>query len=191
MNKKWFLPLAVLLCCAAIGSSLAFRNASITAYNVITFGNVKLKLHETFLDENGREQAVDLERRVNITSAAYQSRRFYVENTGKNSLYTRLCFDIQGKTMGGQKFSAKEYLKIQGKQETWIFQDGWYYCTVAVEPGQRTAPLEMEIEFLVEELTKAYPGSQFHLRIHAQGIQSQNNEENVLKITGWPKEEAI
>lgn len=191
MSKKWFLPLAVLLCCTVLGGSLAFKAASITAYNVITVGNVKLKLHETLLDKNGIEQAVDMGESINITSAAHQERRFYVENTGKNPLYARVRFLVKGTRSDGGAFTTSDYLEIQAEQRNWIKENDWYYYSLPVEPGQRTDALETEICFLVDELTRKYPGSWFQLFVQAQAVQSQNNETDVLKIQGWPKEDAI
>ena len=191
MSKKWFLALSIFLCSTVIGSSLAFRTSSITACNVVTFGNVKLKLQETFIDEESREQLAAVDEKINITSAAHQERRFYVENTGENPLYTRVRFSVQGKREDGQRFSTKEYLEIRTEPGNWIFDDGWYYYGWVVEPGQKTAPLETEIDFFVDELTKEYPGSEFQLGIHAQGIQSQNNGEEALEAQGWPEEERL
>ena len=47
-----FLFLLILLC---ISGTIAFKTTNETANNIITFGNIKVKLIQTTIDNNGEE----------------------------------------------------------------------------------------------------------------------------------------
>ena len=86
----------ILLCGITLGFSTAFISRSISAHNVITFGKVKMQVHETYLDPNGNELPFEQERVTKLTSDTMQNRLFRIENTGKHPLYVRLSFLVVG-----------------------------------------------------------------------------------------------
>ena len=190
MNKKksiW-IAVALMLCLSPAALTVAFLNRSVTADNVITFGSVKLKLHETCIDENGVETDFDTNRVINVTADSEQKRTFKVENVGKHPLYVRVSFSIVGVDRGGRKFEATDFMDVEAKSEDWVYKDGYWYYLSILYPREKTKALMTDVVFDINEITKRYPGSHYELAVDAQGVQSENNHENVLQAVGWPKE---
>ncbi len=178
----------ILLCGITLGFSTAFISRSISAHNVITFGKVKMQVHETYLDPNGNELPFEQERVTKLTSDTMQNRLFRIENTGKHPLYVRLSFLVVGTDRDGMKFDAKNYFCVNTQLKEWIYQDGWYYYDSILESGEQTEALVTNVICDLEELLRCYPGSEFKLSVLAQAVQSENNYvESVVLAEGWPK----
>ena len=190
MNKKKSILIAValMLCLSPAALTVAFLNRSVTADNVITFGSVKLKLHETGIDENGAETDVDSNRVINVTADSEQKRTFKVENVGKHPLYVRVSFSIVGADQDGRKFEATDFMDVETYSEDWVYKDGYWYYLSILYPQEKTKALTTNVVFDINEITKRYPSSSCELAVDAQGVQSENNHENVLQAVGWPKE---
>ena len=190
MNKKKSILIAValILCLSPAALMAAFLNRSVTADNVITFGSVKLKLHETCIDDKGVEAQVESGQVTDVTANAEQNRTFSVENTGKHPLYVRVSFSIVGEDQNSRKFEITDLLDVEVFSEDWVYEDGYWYYLAVLYPQEKTKALTTKVIFDIDEITKRYPDSSYELAVDAQGVQSENNHENVLQVVGWPKE---
>ncbi len=189
MKKKrmiW-IALILMLCLGTAVLSAAFIRRQLTAENLISFGSVNLKLHETFINEQGIEEEFDAGTETDITYDAIQNRIFRVENTGKNPIFVRVSFELCGEDGEGNPFEAQDYMNIELKKNDWVYHDGWYYYQDILEPNTETKELITDIIFNIEEITSNHPGSRYELQIDAQGVQSENNSENALQAAGWPE----
>lgn len=187
-KKSIWIAAALMLCLSPAALTVAFLNRSVTADNVITFGSVKLKLHETCIDENGVEKEVDTGRVIDVTADAEQNHTYSVENLGNHPLYVRVSFSIIGEDRKGGKFEATDLMDVEVHSEDWEYQDGYWYYPFILYPQQKTKALMTKVMFDIDEITKQYPGSSYELAVDAQGVQSENNDGDVLQVTGWPKE---
>lgn len=192
MDKKkitWIAAASVLLmCCAA--PTIAFLTKQTETDNVITFGNVRLQLHETTLNEDRQEVEFEEETQTDITHTDRLSRIVRVENIGSQPVYLRVALSMSGIEEDGTTFKADDYVSYQLNEKDWIYDDGWYYYKTELAPELTTEELMTEVIFNdINEITEKYPGSEFKLNIDAQGVQSKNNGEDVTKAQGWPEEQ--
>lgn len=192
MDKKkitWIAAASVLLmCCAA--PTIAFLTKQTETDNVITFGNVRLQLHETTLNEDRQEVEFEEETQTDITHTDRLSRIVRVENIGSQPVYLRVALSMSGIEEDGTTFKADDYVSYQLNEKDWIYDDGWYYYKTELAPDLTTEELMTEVIFNdINEITEKYPGSEFKLNIDAQGVQSKNNGEDVTKAQGWPEEQ--
>lgn len=193
MNKKkltWIAAASVLLmCCAA--PTIAFLTKQKETDNIITFGNVRLQLHETTLDQNNQEVAFDENAQADITHNNTLSRIVRVENVGSQPIYLRVALSMSGTSEEGTTFQADDYVSYALNDEDWTYndEDGWYYYNTELAPDITSEELMTEVIFTnINEITSKYPGSEFKLNIDAQGVQSKNNGSDVTKAQGWPEE---
>lgn len=191
MNKRKLILIAaasvLLICCAA--PTIAFITRKTTTENIITFGNVRLQLHETMLNEDGQEIEVQEDTETDITHNDTLSRIVRVENLGEQPIYIRIALSMSGTEEDGTPFKADDYVSYQLNKEDWYYEDGWYYYRTELAPHVTSKELMTQVIFNdINEITDQYPGSEFKLNIDAQGVQSRNNGDDVSQAAGWPEE---
>lgn len=190
MNTKKNILIAMILaiCLASTFISIAFITSQTTADNIITFGSIKMKLHETYINEQGKEEVFDASVTTDVTYDANQSRIFCVENIGKHPIYVRLSFKLTGEDKDGKPIEIEPYINFETDESDWIYEDGWYYYQNVLDPDVKTKELITDVIFDINEITKDYPGSNYKLEVIAQGVQSENNDSDVLQVVGWPED---
>lgn len=182
LNIRIALLLLILLSLVSI--TTAFFTKSIETNNVITFGSVNIKLHESYIDENGEEVPFDTTKKENINDDYTKERLLRVENVGKHPVYVRLYLsfsEVEGEPLEGAQ--------IEAESDYWIYENGWFYYTEILEPGIKTKELVTNVSFDIDMITTRHPNNTLTLNAEAQGVQSENNMLNVLEVTGWPEEE--
>ena len=156
--------IATIVCCIAIltAGTLAYFNAEETAVNVITTGNLSMKLHEEA--EDGTP---------------------YVENTGSVDMYVRIAIEkeIQGESDRELGF---ENITLDLNTTDWTEQDGYYYYNRALKPGEKTEPLFTMVRF-DKEMGNEYMNARLTIKVNAQAVQSRNNTDSALTAAGWPE----
>ncbi len=149
---------------------------------------MNLKLHETFINEQGMEETFDTSITTDVTYDAVQNRIFRVENTGRHPIYVRLSFLLEGEDSEGESFETKQYINVEAENDNWEYRDGWYYYKAVLEPDTTTKELITDVIFDINEITANYPGSNYELHVSAQGVQSENNTSSALQAVGWPED---
>lgn len=187
MNKKVKLVifLIVIICLLSITATISFITRDITVNNVITFGNIKMQLMQTYIDENNIEKEVNSEV-LDITHNSTLSRIVKIKNIGKHEFFARISLNVIGIDANNQEFDANDLISYNLNTEDWVYEDGWYYYKKIVKQDEITSELITEIKFSVNNITANYPKGKFKFNINAEAVQSQNNEENVLDVVGWP-----
>lgn len=187
-RKTIWIACVILLTVLFISQTLAFFSTSVDTENIITFGNLKLKINETTLNAQGEEVAFSPEEKGNISKNNRQSRIVRIENTGRQPVFVRVNLSVAGTKQDGSEIENADALAEYILNENdWIYQDGWYYYREILEPGSETKELLTEVIFNIDGISSRYPGGEFDLDISAQGVQSKNNEGDVLSATGWPQ----
>ena len=191
LNKKKLICIAaasvLLICCAA--PTIAFITRQTKTENIITFGNVRLQLHETTLNEDNQEIEFQEDTETDITHSDTCSRIVRVENLGEQPIYLRVSLSMEGTQEDGTSFQADEYASYQLNEEDWYYENGWYYYKTELAPHVTSEELMTQVIFNdISEITEKYPGSKFKLSIDAQGVQSKNNGGSVSEAAGWPEE---
>ena len=91
MNKKLRIILLILFVVLMffVSTSFAFVSKEVSVGNIITFGNIKMKLIQTTY-EDGIEKEILNGDDLNITSNANLNRNIKIENIGKHPMFVRV-----------------------------------------------------------------------------------------------------
>ena len=182
---------AAVLAILGITCSLAFYVASTDTRNLITFGNLELKINETELDSQGNEIAFDASKKVKLNKKNQLSRIIRFENIGDEPMYIRACLSLPGVDMNGRPLGELDEVTAYTLNENdWIYKDGWYYYKEVLEPESESEALITGVEFDINQISSRYNGGDFDLDVYVQGVQSKNNEHtDILSVKGWPEME--
>ena len=181
-----FLFLIILLC---ISGTIAFQATNETANNIITFGNIKMKLIQTTIDNNGEEIEINNDNEFNITSDSSVDRFIKACNVGKQDIYLRISLNIKGFDKNDQVFDASNLVDYVTNNQDWIYKNGFYYYHTALKPNVCTETLLKKINFKIDEISSNYPDSSYKFKVDLQAVQSKNNSKDVLQAEGWPDKE--
>ncbi|MDY3026890.1 MAG: TasA family protein [Candidatus Faecivicinus sp.] len=175
--------IATIVCCIAIltAGTLAYFNAEETAVNVITTGNLSMKLHEEA--EDGKP--FPSEGVFGVMPDTDVAKKAYVENTGSVDMYVRIAIEkeIQGESDRELGF---ENITLDLNTADWTEQDGYYYYNRALKPGEKTEPLFTMVRF-DKEMGNEYMNARLTIKVNAQAVQSRNNTDSALTAAGWPE----
>lgn len=184
--KKRMLTAALALCCLAVlaTGTLAYFTAEETAQNVITMGSLKMELVE--LNEEGKPWT-NVE---NIVPGMEVTKEAFVKNTGTVDFYTRVKITKRFVNEQGKKLPELNTGLVElNLSEDWkLDEDGFYYYTESVKPGEETEPLFTTVTFSTK-MGNEYQNVKVIIDLDAQAVQSRNNGDSATKATGWPESE--
>ena len=180
--------LAILIAILAAGS-LAYYTADTKAHNVITTGDVTIRLNE-WADEARTEK---FESPVGVMPGTEVTKIVEVENVGTGSAWVRVELTVEV-WMGDEykeELPAKPVHLMYGdtagcNTTDWTYQDdGYYYYNKPLAPGETTEPLFTSVAF-DDQMGNEYQNSTAHVNVNAYAVQSATNGEDVLSANGWP-----
>ena len=182
--KKRMLTAALALCCLAVlaTGTLAYFTAEETAQNVITMGSLKMELVE--LNEKD-EPWEDVE---NIVPGMEVTKKAFVKNTGTVDFYTRVKITKTFVPAPGEEKPElnTKLVRLDINEKYKLGEDGFYYYTESVKPGEETEPLFTTVTFSTE-MGNEYQNVKVKIDLDAQAVQSRNNGDSATKATGWPE----
>ena len=164
--------------------TLAYFTTVGRAANVVTSGNIKMVIHET--TDQGTEFPAE---GVYIIPGDVVSKVVTVENVCDHPFYLRVKL-VYG--ADSEELSPEDCLKLNIDTEHWTYQDGWYYYTGILEPGQETPHVFSHVEIVGSQITTGNIGQTLQLTVLAQAVQSENNpiqNGDATTASGWPAEE--
>ena len=171
-----------------IGGTLAYFTQSETAHNVITTGNVDIKLEE--FSENEEGELVPFEDISGMMPGQSASKIVQVKNTGSGDTWVRIKLDPRftlDKDYAEPGFAPDvDDVIPEINEKDWQFKEGYWYYNKVLKPGDTTEPLLKSVKF-AEKMGNNYQGSEFALDVVAEAVQAKNNGESVLEAVGWPK----
>ncbi len=198
MRKRTVVLLVLLAALMGLAVSQAALSIAgrISTDNVITYGSLKMRLHET--DENGREipmtggEALRLRAKSGPRSV---TRIITAENICDENMYLRMRLSIGGTSADGKTFMLSEEEVEYAANASGGWQaggDGWYYYADALPPGSSTAPLlaEDKLVFQTDVIARTHPNEALSLSVEVQAVQSKNNSPDARSAQGWPEEVA-
>ena len=189
MKKKVFAVSAILLCFAILaGGTAAYFTATDTAHNVITSGNVDIRVIEK-QDVDGVLVDYPREPIDRVMPGSTISKIVTVENTGSGDAWIRVKVDksITMKQPGDK--ADPSLLTLDYNTADWMEKDGWFYYRQPLAVGKTTTPLFRNVA-VSTRMDNPYQGCAFDIDIHAQAVQSRNNPlpgtGDFSQIPGWP-----
>ena len=158
--------------------SLAYYTTIGKATNVVTSGDIQLKIHEKTAD--GADFPAE---GVYIIPGDIVSKQVTVENICTHPFYLRV------ELVGGsdnETLSAEECLKVDINTKNWTAQDGFYYYNRILQPGETTEVLFTQVEIVGSKVNLSHVGSTLSLTVNAFAVQSENNPADFpWEAAGW------
>ncbi len=184
-KMKKIIAAAAVLVCIAVGvqSTIAYFTATDTATNVITTGNIKIKLHEQHQTDDGLQPFTDV---IGVVPGDNVSKIVTVENTGNNPAWVRISIDKALTLAEGVEGEVDLTLISFDIGEDWVERDGWYYYTEALDKGQTTSPLFNNVIFN-DDMGNMYQDSTATVTVLVHATQTAHNGTSVWEAVGWPK----
>lgn len=184
VNKRKVLVISIIVCLLAIlaAGTLAFFTDYDTAYNVISTGMIDIAVHETTIDEQGKEIPFPEECISNIVPGMKVVKKVWVENLGTESVYVRI--NVERKLTPSEL--DPKYIHLEGvNNEDWTLVGDYYYYNSAVEPDEVTTLLFDTVRF-DKYMPNPYRKSKVEVIVKAEAVQVKNNGETVFDAVGWP-----
>lgn len=164
-------------------STLAYYTVIGKATNVVTSGDIQLKIHEkqadgTSFPENG----------VEVIPGETVSKIVTIENVCSHPFYLRVKI-VKG--TDSTTLSADQVLQItETNEEQWhLHTDGYYYYYRILQPGETTEPLFEEVTISGPLVDQHDVTTALTLTVKAYAVQSENNPAaNPWDAAGWPQD---
>lgn len=181
-KRTKILALAVVILIVSLLSqtTLAYYTVIGKATNVVTSGDIQLKIHETTdgktpFPVNG----------VTVIPGDTVDKVVTVENTCDHPFWLRvkLVYGTDSKTL-----NPEEVLLITDLNDTdWIFHEGYYYYRTVVQPGKQTPALFTKVHIAGNKVDQHNATEMLSLTVKAYAVQSENNPAaKPWNASGWP-----
>lgn len=172
--------LAAILMTLTTQTTLAYYSTVGKATNVITSGNIELKIHEYTGDGSPFP-----EEGVFVVPGAVVSKRVHVENTCTHPFYLRVRL-VNG--IDSDVLPYGDLFKINLNETAWTLrEDGFIYYGRILQPGETTEAVFSQVEIVGARVDQNYIGRTLSLMVTAHAVQSENNPaEYPWEAQGWP-----
>ncbi|MCR5151331.1 MAG: hypothetical protein K6B52_08935 [Clostridiales bacterium] len=162
--------------------SLAFYSTSSIATNVVTAGDINVKIFEKTSGNKDFPQDG-----VYIMPGSIVSKIVTVKNTGSHPCWLRVKISDQN----GRSDILQDVFSIDLNYIDWIDGgDGYYYYSQILRPGRSTEKLFSQVK-VAGNSAAVKPESVFELNVIAFAVQSEHNDAvSPLSVAGWPAEES-
>jgi len=175
------IALAAILLTVLTQPTLAYYTTIGIATNVVTSGEIQLKIHEKTAD--GSDFPAE---GIYIIPGDIVSKQVSVENVCAHPFYLRVKL-VSSST--NQALSAEDCLEMDIDTENWTLRDGFYYFNQILQPGETTPTLFNQVEIVGSKVDQSHIGSTLSLTVNAYAVQSENNPaEYPWQASGWPAE---
>ena len=197
--KRKIAALAVIVIALSLAAygTVAYFTATGTAHNVLTMGNIGIKLNDkTKVVENGETKLVEFTTEypdgMPVMPATEASKIVSVENTGSAPAWVRVRIEktVEPADAAVTGLDTK-YVELNYDTAKWDEGgDGFWYCKEPLEPGVTTPNLFDTVTFS-KDMGNEYMNCKFNIIVSAQAVQADNNAigegQSVRDVAGWPK----
>lgn len=155
----------------------AYFTATATATNVVTVGDVSIRLVDR----------VDEQAAHGMAPGQSVSKTVFVENDGSNPAWVRVRLDVDVRSADGEALSADPVTLHAAAPKAWVDGgDGWRYLSTALAAGASSVAL-VDAVSLDSAAGNEYAGAQITVTAYAQAVQSKNNGASYGDVRGWPE----
>lgn len=166
------------------GGTWAYFTAKRNTRNVVTTGNIKLKILEW------KDEAMTVpfrtEDRPVVVPGSKSGKVVQAENTGSHDAWVRFRLNRKIRLRSGVMAEDASSVRLVLNHEDWIAgEDGFCYYKRVLRPGERTEPVMTGIA-LDQQMTNEFAESQIIVDVKLYGVQSVNNGTDVMSAAGWP-----
>ena len=178
-KKLWAIALVIILIALLAGNSIAYYSVIGTATNVVTSGNIRLKIIEK--GDNG----ADFVDGSVVIPGDTVTKQVTVQNICLHPFWLRLKLT----TGSSSTLDAGEVIQILDlNTRDWTEQGGYYYYNTILQPLETTSQLFSQVRFIGDKVGTNDIGTALTITILASAVQSENNTaEHPWEASGWPE----
>ncbi len=192
MKRRIFAGAIIVICLAIITSStIAYFTAKGIAKNVITTGDVDIKVIE-YQDKDGElvpypKDSVDIMPGEEISKIAT-----VMNNDAESYIRAKIVVllkDSDGKVLKEVGINEFNDITLDINSSYWSKKsdnDEWWYYNKSLLTNEAAEPLFTKVIFNGGSMTNEYKNTMLDVKVLAQGVQSVNNGDNALEANGWP-----
>lgn len=181
-RKAFFISIVAIILALTVGGTWAYYTAEDKAHNVITTGEVKIRV----LEWANLEKTTRFENLDDIMPGTTVIKVAEVKNIGKSEAWIRVAVSKTIQLESGATVDT-DLLSLDLNTADWIDKgDGYYYYKYSVAPSNTTAPIFTKVTF-DSAMNNEYQNSVAHVKVDAQAVQTANNGSNVTAAVGWPE----
>jgi len=185
MEKKKLRALVIAVIIAVVTlfsqSTLAYYTATGVADNVVTSGNIRLRIRERM--EDGSPFPKD---GVIVIPGGIVGKEVTIQNICGHPFWLRVEL-VKDRT--GERLPADKALEIVDlNEEAWIRNGDYYYYHRILRPQEITEAIFTQVHIVGAFVDQHDVGSALTLTVKAQAVQSENNPaKNPWEASGWPE----
>jgi len=180
-SRMLLIALAAILMTVMTQPTLAYYTTIGKATNVVTSGDIQLKIHEKTAD--GSDFPAE---GVYVIPGDIVSKQVSVENVCGHPFYLRVKL-VSGST--SQALDPDDCMRLDIDTQNWTYLEGYYYFNRILQPGETTPTLFNQVEIVGSKVDRSNIGTTLSLMVSAYAVQSENNPaEHPWDASGWPAE---
>ena len=178
-SRLLLIALAAILLTVLTQPTLAYYTTIGKATNVVTSGNISLKIHEKTADGSDFP-----EEGVYVIPGDIVSKQVSIENVCDHPFYLRVKL-VSGVT--NEALTPDDCFKMDINTDSWTYLGGYYYYNDILLPGEMTSNLFTQVEIVGEKMDRSFIGTTLSLTVSAYAVQSENNPaDRPWDASGWP-----
>lgn len=182
--KLLLVALAAILVTLLTQPSLAYYTYLGRATNVVTSGDIQLKIIEKTADGTDFPTTG-----VSVIPGDIVSKQVSVQNVCAQPFYLRVQLVSRSTN---EALSPEECLKMNIDDLHWTYRDGYYYYNEILQPNAITPTLFTEVEIVGSKIDRTHGSSILRLVVNAYAVQSANNPAaHPWDAAGWPMDKEV
>lgn len=176
-----FLLIAVIAVSLIGGGTLAYITREARTENVITAGDIKVKLYNMLDDDTTMPE----EGIYGVLANISYPNIVYAHNECDYPEYIRMKVSKEVTDIDGTQLDASKMTPNYNTYDwTYSEEDGYWYYNEILEPHTSTEPLYESIYF-DKTINNTYKTSTLDMHIVVEAVQSDNNGNNIFEAEGW------
>ena len=163
--------------------TIAYYSSVGTSENIVTSGELKLKIHEK--TDQGNDFPAE---GVYVMPGDVVGKCVTIENVCGHPFYLRVRLVYGGSS---DEVPPEDCFKLNINEKDWMAHDGWYYYNGILQPGEITPEVFSHVEIVGANVDNSFIGRTLSLTVDAQAVQSENNPvtgTDYFNVSGWPAE---
>ena len=184
-----------------IGETYAYFVASTsTDSNQIRSGHTDVELIEIREESSGTTEYDPSPVKI-LPGTAVKQGELVVKNAGSLAIYARIKIETDILYSENEisadlsdlilcNFHVKDPSIPSSADNPWVYQDGYYYYTSVIAPGEKT-PALFDTVIFSPDMGNEFMNSQIQFKVTCQSVQATGNSDDPLTAWGWPAESVL
>ena len=163
-----------------------FVESTTSGANQVITGHLDVELLTIHDDDGGQPERAAIPTKI-MPGTSVKQGEVVVKNAGSLPVYVRVQVEksiLESENEISADLDSLIFCNFMA-DGSWVLQDGYYYYTEALVPGDLTTALFDTVIFS-PNMGNEFKNSKIQFRVICQSVQSNGNSDNPLTAFGWP-----